>query len=273
MAERSKRAYCAVVFEVRETELVGGGGHLRARVVRWEETVGTHFDVLVLDPLPEQANVAIRLMSPHGTLVGGVPMVADAAGHYGSIKRVLRGGFRFYVPFPSLHGATGTRCTLILLFFSRLSGDEYEPSDLLGSTVLPLDVGVTDCWDLIAFLEPLVRICMSVAQAGGDRSGAKARAVRAKLRGVFTMDVPEQDALERCMRLGPPARLDETVRLITRRIVALSTPGVLETLVDIARADGDVSTIEWGSIRAVAELLDISPADWAFLAPTLGAAM
>jgi uncharacterized tellurite resistance protein B-like protein len=236
---------------------------IRLGMVRWQGG-GTLTGVLAR-PIPGPATAVITLQQ-RGQIIGAEAPFANEHGHFWMTVPVHDSAFAFHLPFAALkYDEDGPSASLQV----ALAAEGKRVVSELFAIALPT---APRPWDPVSLFEPLIRLCVGVAHADGQFSDDEGSRIRAYFEKELGLGLHSKATLRHLVVEGPPEDLQDAVDDLCLRFPAFRPGEVLEFLVGIAFADGEVDRREVRFLEDVARKLGVPEERWPDLAADLGLA-
>jgi len=216
-------------------------------------------------PIPADSFVVANLLTSNEKLVKGVAPFADDDGDFSITRPVCGQKCNLYIPFGAVrHEAAGEY--LLRLTCAQVHEGNGKPQ-LVGRSIFKFELPAPRPWSSLAFLRPLVDLCMLVVRADRVVRREEVRFVK----DYFSNEVlpGELDSLRAVMKTPPREEVEQLVAKIQFRFPGLEYATLLSLLAGIAKSDGQVTAHEAAIIRAVALTLGVPEERWPEIAEAL----
>lgn len=174
--------------------------------------------------------------------------------HYGTL----------YIPYGAAQVRSAGLHTLSLSI--HLLDPQTSNTTEIGQASCKIALAGQQPWKRVEFFLPLIRLCMAMIRVDNEVLPAEIRGLREYLTSGLALrpeDMPDLRLAMKDTNHDDPRSLIESLRL---RMPMLTPEGLFEILCIVARLDGPINIHEHALLRHIADLLSISPAQYAALA-------
>ncbi|MFO8074121.1 MAG: TerB family tellurite resistance protein [Polyangia bacterium] len=232
-----------------------------------KDETGLAFGLAVKEPVPDGALGVIRVVDGSGRILGGRAPFVSEHGEFFVSAPVVDGICRVYVPLGAVRYDKAGAFAMVFEVVVLNDGGVPKP---IGGSVFQLDFPSPIPWSKVAWLSPLIGLCMEVVRADGRMMPDEVRLVRRYFEEVFELDSEQVRELKREMKKTAAVDLETLVTDAMRRLSTLDPLEILAILADIAKCDGEAHPSEVDLIRKVAMAMGADSRTWEQMAAELG---
>ena len=213
-------------------------------------------------------HASVMLKTTDGDYVKAVREYADSDGDFTQFDRFDDDEAALYIPFSALRYPRAGEYELCVTLVQLDSDGDIV--DSLGRWVYRFRLPARKKWNKIAHLRPLIELCMMVVRSDGAAVPEKVRQMRVSFTRLFSIAPAEIPALRDAVKSAAATEVRPLVQQAWLRCFKLKVGELIELLVGIAKADGDLTAAELSIIRETALASDISESDWSSFAEEFG---
>jgi DnaJ-domain-containing protein 1 len=224
-----------------------------------DDDFGCHVQLFFKRDVPNGAVAVNVLHDSRGRALKAVPAFAHK-GHFVVHRAIERGRAEFYVPYSALKYRRPGVYTLSVTILMIAPGSDAPTT--LGHQTFDFELPSSSTWSKVAFLQPLMGLCMTVLQADGNSSSRGTKIIRKFFSDSFDIPFSQQFQLRDLMKDEPSEDLHTLAQGVQRRMPALKSMDILALLAQVARCDGPPSSAARRLIKDISIYLGIPENRW-----------
>lgn len=224
-----------------------------------DDDFGCHVQLFFKRDVPNGAVSVNVLHDSRGRALKAVPAFAHK-GHFVVHRGIERGRAEFYVPYSALKYRRPGIYTLTVTVLMIAPGSDAPTT--LGHQTFDFELPSSSAWSKVAFLQPLMGLCMTVLKADGTSSSRGTKIIRKFFSDSFDIPFSQQFQLRDLMKEEPSADLHTLAQGVQRRMPALKSMDILALLAQVARCDGPPSSAARRLIKDISIYLGIPENRW-----------
>jgi DnaJ-domain-containing protein 1 len=224
-----------------------------------EDDFGCHVQLFFRRDVPNGAVAVNVLHDSRGRTLKAVPAFADN-GRFVVHRGIERGRAEFYVPYSALKYRRPGTYTLTVTVLMIAPGAEAPTT--LGHQTFGFELPPGSTWSKVAFLQPLMGLCMTVLRADGDISARGVKIIRKFFGESFDIPISQHFQLRDLMKEEPTADLHTLCQGVQRRMPALKGLDILALLAEVAQCEGPPSSTARNLIKETSIYLGIPENRW-----------
>lgn len=247
----------------QDDALVPHASQSAVRLTAVRSRLGTTVTGVLAKAVDKPATALITLQQ-RGHTLRAEPPFSNEHGHFWMTVPVWRSALAFHLPFGALHYDREEPTVMLQL---ALTADGAMMLSELFMVRLPTSPVK---WDPVALFEPLIRLCVGVAQADGQLVDDEIQRIELTFGRQLGLGAHALPRLRQVIGEGPPEYLEDALADLCLRFPGLQPTEVLELLAGVAFADGEIHPMEQRFISDIAGALGVPTAIWPRLASELG---
>ncbi len=224
-----------------------------------DEEIGRYLRLEVQQLFPANCQAVLNILDHNNTYVKGASFYTDEDGDFCLVTPVDEQTLRCFIPFGAVQH-TGPGNYKFRFTFCHVPEGAERPT-VLGHATLEMDLPSPRPFDMVALIEPLVALGMSVARADGVVEPEEVSYLRTFLTEAFELGTEDMPTLRNAMKRISHEPVETLLAQILQRIPNANMPTLLDFLAQVAYSDGRLDLREVELIKHVAQAVFDDPRD------------